>query len=60
LISIPGVIVKEKKVKRRKNPVAKWSEMGEVRNRPSTIQTKKEKEKRGKMKYPKQYLEEQI
>jgi hypothetical protein len=52
--------VKEKKVKRRKNPVAKWSEMGEVRNRPSTIQTKKEKEKRGKMKYPKQYLEEQI
>ena len=42
--------------KSRYNPVHKYSEQGEARNRPSTILSKKEKIKRGKEKYFKQYL----
>lgn len=48
------------KKERRRNPVAKWSETGEVRNRPSTIESKKDKQRKGKVKYPKQYLEELV
>ena len=44
------------KRERRWNPVHKHSEQGETRNRPSTIPSKKEKIKRGKLKYPKQTL----
>ena len=43
--------------RKRWNPVHKHSEQGETRNRPATILTKKEKIKRGKIKYRKQYLE---
>lgn len=43
--------------RRRSNPVAKWMEQGETRCRPTTIDTKKDKQRRGKVKYKKQYLE---
>ena len=41
---------------KRWNPVHKYSEQGETRNRPSTIDSKKDKVKKGKVKHYKKYL----
>lgn len=43
-------------MKKRYNPVHKFSEIGETRNRPKTIESKRDKLKKGKTKYPKQDL----